>query len=352
MTTANSPRFGIVIPIYNTAPYIAECIRSLKAQQYKDFLAVCVDDGSTDGSHEALNEAVAGDERFLILENPHLGVSAARNRALEEIKQRRLDYVAFLDSDDIVEPTWLSDYAVAIQAAMKVGVALDYGVCGAKKLLRTGYQQVYQDCAQHALGRDEAIREFVKTDEAFNFRTNQTSFLGGKVFRLAALGDVYFQSPVDGVEDQAFVLEMLLRIERGVMLEQQNYIYRRRRSSLSMEHAHNTQLGWLYLKFTQRLPCTGSLARGVFTRTHELWWAQMRTLSMQKSPFYAEWARFGLALENLGRSTSMNMQQRKRHLLNRLHLLRGFLALKRRFGDGDYRIDRISEPLNEDALFP
>lgn len=45
-----SPTFSIVIPVYNVAPYLRECPDSVLAQAYTDWEAICVDDGSTDGS--------------------------------------------------------------------------------------------------------------------------------------------------------------------------------------------------------------------------------------------------------------------------------------------------------------
>lgn len=50
------PKFSIIIPVYNVAPYLRECLDSVLAQTFADREAICVDDGSTDGSGAILDE--------------------------------------------------------------------------------------------------------------------------------------------------------------------------------------------------------------------------------------------------------------------------------------------------------
>ena len=91
------PFFSIIIPVYNVAPYLRECLDSVLAQTFKDWEAICIDDGSTDGSGEILDEYGARDKRFRVLHQGNAGVSAARNRGLEEAKG---EWVLFMDPDD------------------------------------------------------------------------------------------------------------------------------------------------------------------------------------------------------------------------------------------------------------
>ena len=89
-----SPFFSIIIPVYNVAQYLKECLDSVLAQTFGDWECICVDDGSTDGSGEMLDVYARGDSRFRVFHQTNKGVSAARNLALEHATG---DVVCFAD---------------------------------------------------------------------------------------------------------------------------------------------------------------------------------------------------------------------------------------------------------------
>ena len=91
------PRFSIIVPIYNVAGYVGECIESLLHQTFSDFEVVCVNDGSTDASPAVAKRAANGDGRFVFVDRENGGLSAARNTGLAAATG---EYVCFLDSDD------------------------------------------------------------------------------------------------------------------------------------------------------------------------------------------------------------------------------------------------------------
>lgn len=99
------PYFSIIIPVYNVAPYLRECLDSVLAQTFTDWEAICVDDGSTDGSGAILDEYAAKDKRFRVFHKENGGVSSARNLALNNVKG---EWVGFLDGDDIYCPKMMS----------------------------------------------------------------------------------------------------------------------------------------------------------------------------------------------------------------------------------------------------
>ena len=96
--------FSIVIPVYNVAPYLRECLDSVRAQTFADWECICVDDGSTDGSGDILDEYASKDSRFRVIHQKNAGVSAARNKGLDEAQG---EWVVFLDGDDVLAPTSL-----------------------------------------------------------------------------------------------------------------------------------------------------------------------------------------------------------------------------------------------------
>ena len=96
--------FSVIIPVYNVESYLRECLDSMLAQTCGDWEAVCVDDGSTDGSGAILSDYASRDSRFRVVAQPNGGLSAARNTGLDHAQG---DCILFLDSDDWLEPDTL-----------------------------------------------------------------------------------------------------------------------------------------------------------------------------------------------------------------------------------------------------
>ena len=115
---------SIIMPSYNTAPYIAESINSVVAQTYADWELIIVDDASTDNTDEVVSTAKCHRERseaIIYLKNDrNRGAAYSRNRAIRKAKGR---WIAFLDSDD----TWTPDKLEKQIAFMtKNGYAFSY----------------------------------------------------------------------------------------------------------------------------------------------------------------------------------------------------------------------------------
>lgn len=113
------PKFSIIIPVYNVAPYLRECLDSVLAQTFTDWEAICVDDGSTDDSGAILDEYAANDSRFHVTHQANAGVSAARNVALDVA---RGEWLAFADGDDRIETGWLAHIADVISRYSDVAI--------------------------------------------------------------------------------------------------------------------------------------------------------------------------------------------------------------------------------------
>ena len=103
-------KVSVIVPVYGVAQYIERCVRSLMAQTLDDMEVLFVDDHGPDNSVDLIRQTLAGSPRasqFRILTPPHnLGAGMARNYALPEATG---EYVAFVDSDDWVEPTMFQE---------------------------------------------------------------------------------------------------------------------------------------------------------------------------------------------------------------------------------------------------
>jgi glycosyltransferase involved in cell wall biosynthesis len=103
------PTVSICIPTYNRRDYLRETLASIFAQTYKDYEVVIVDDGSTDGTEEILKKT-AYPVRYYWQENA--GDAAARNKLIELATG---EYIAFLDSDDLLVPDAIERMAAVMQ---------------------------------------------------------------------------------------------------------------------------------------------------------------------------------------------------------------------------------------------
>lgn len=95
--TTTVPLVSIIVPVYNTEKYLAECLDSVVAQTYPNIEIVCINDGSTDDSLSVLEEYAKKDSRIKVLTQKNSGVVAARNNAIEQAAGK---YILPLDSDD------------------------------------------------------------------------------------------------------------------------------------------------------------------------------------------------------------------------------------------------------------
>ena len=95
------PAISVIIPVFNAEAFLERCLGSLLGQTFADWEAVCIDDGSTDGSGALLDRLAAEDPRIRVLHKANAGVSEARNDALALAQG---DYLLFVDSDDFLHP--------------------------------------------------------------------------------------------------------------------------------------------------------------------------------------------------------------------------------------------------------
>ena len=92
--------FSIIVPVYNTKPYLRKCIDSILDQSYKDFELILVDDGSTDGSSDICDEYSSSDNRVTVIHKTNEGAASARKTGLQVAIG---EYVLCIDSDDYVD---------------------------------------------------------------------------------------------------------------------------------------------------------------------------------------------------------------------------------------------------------
>lgn len=107
---AQEAMVSVIVPVYNVAPYLPECIESILGQTYHNLELILVDDGSTDKSGAICDAYAERDSRVRVVHKANEGVSAARNTGLD---LARGEYISFVDSDDTID---LDTYEACLEA--------------------------------------------------------------------------------------------------------------------------------------------------------------------------------------------------------------------------------------------
>ena len=103
---------SVIIPVYNTKPYLNACLESVVGQTYRELEIILVDDGSTDGSGELCDEWERKDPRIRVIHKANGGQCEARNMGMEIAAG---EYIGFVDSDDVISPRMYETLIAAME---------------------------------------------------------------------------------------------------------------------------------------------------------------------------------------------------------------------------------------------
>jgi len=181
-------KVSFVIPAYNAAKTICRCLESVIAQTDDDWEAVIVNDGSQDNTYELLQLYAKKDARIIALTQKNQGPGMARNYAM---KHTCGDYIAFLDSDDYIEPYYVKSVKEKIRAELLDVVILDN----------------YYEKQSGELIRMEALSKFKGLSKADLIAVQMTGKMpwGGcrKVIRASILKENEIEYSCDAVGEEA-----------------------------------------------------------------------------------------------------------------------------------------------------
>ncbi len=106
VTTKGAPAVSVVVPCYGRGDMLHECLQSVVGQEFEDWEAIVVDDGTPTAEVRSAVEAVRDDRIRYVCHPRNLGPSAARNTGF---RSARADIVLSLDSDDLLDASFLQD---------------------------------------------------------------------------------------------------------------------------------------------------------------------------------------------------------------------------------------------------
>jgi glycosyltransferase involved in cell wall biosynthesis len=111
------PKVSVIIPCYNAMPYLSETVDSVLRQTYTNFEIIIIDDGSSDKTVEWASQLT--DPRIKLISQENKGAAGARNTG---IANSQGEYIAFLDADDLWEPTKLEKQVQCLDKNSSVGL--------------------------------------------------------------------------------------------------------------------------------------------------------------------------------------------------------------------------------------
>ena len=232
-------KISIIIPIYNVEKYLRRCLDSVLNQTFKDWEAICVDDGSPDKSGKIAEEYAKKDKRFVVIHKKNGGLSDARNAGMKKVKSK---YVMFLDSDDFIHPQMME-------------IAYSFAEKDKSDIVSFSYNRYYRVLLKirHVLGMntDNVVPWTIKkrynlskikrviSDNIFEYATEYTHNIGNKnrrwlikhcqvwksLYKTSLIKDINF---IKGIlfEDFPWWSEVLLKNPRTTIVNLPLYFYR------------------------------------------------------------------------------------------------------------------------------
>lgn len=217
-----SPLISVIIPVYNVAKYLKECVESVLTQTFEDFEILLVDDGSTDNSGEICDEFSLENKKIKALHKKNGGLSSARNYGMLHSTGK---YIIFLDSDDY----WMDKDILSLLIEKAESENLDVVRGEFVNVDAKGKQLFTPDLPEETLNLQNQI---LSSYEMMKFVINGRFFSWLFMFRKSAIGCLRFDENRKFQEDIDFAIKFFSKNYRCGYLPIQFYAYRQRENSI------------------------------------------------------------------------------------------------------------------------
>ncbi|PTJ23482.1 hypothetical protein BU035_12390 [Staphylococcus simulans] len=211
--------YSVVLPVYNAEKTIQKTVKSILQNKTKqDFEVIIVNDGSTDGTKEVLQQ-LEKDNRFKVIHQENKGVSAARNKALDAIDLKS-DYVVFVDDSDTISNNYIEEHLKVLKKYPEINLSI------APVTLEKGNKRF----PQNLNFRFDIKEDLVKIDDKPNFVQYH---LGGTVFRSKVFKESKrrFSENLRFWEDALLINTVILKDKKYGLVKNAEYVYDRNNTS-------------------------------------------------------------------------------------------------------------------------
>ena len=215
------PKVSVIIPVYNVEKYLRKCLESIFKQTYKNIEIIVVNDGSTDGSCQVLNDLKEEDDRLIIINKKNGGLSSARNAGIEAATG---EYLVFVDSDDWIDEKYIEN----------MYVISDTYDCD---IVQCGYESVFFDDSNIKEDKSNINRQpLLYTVKEFSYTTYtllswQCNLAWNKLYKKSLFQNIRF--PVGKIhEDEFTIYKVVWSANRIGVVSDKLYYYRYRSESI------------------------------------------------------------------------------------------------------------------------
>ena len=216
---------SIVIPVYNVESYISQCLDSIVNQSYRNLEIILIDDGSTDRSGEICDKYAAKDARIIVKHQKNGGAANAKNAAL---KIASGDYLAFVDSDDYVEPD-AYDYMISILEEYDADV------------IQGSFRYIYKNKKEDYPATDKNM-EYGTIEYLKKYTENWTcALLWDKLYKRSLFQDIFFEEG-HVVDDEFFTYQGMMNARKIICVPEIVYNYRKRKSSVTSNPDYQSRI--------------------------------------------------------------------------------------------------------------
>ena len=274
---------SVIIPVYNGAQFLPDCIHSLTEQDYANLQIILIDDGSTDTTLTLCQSYGMTDRRVVVLSGPHSGVSAARNRGLSVATG---DYIFFLDCDDAIHPKLLRSlvdametHQVSIAGSRPVPVSNDRWYMLPMLISRSSEPARFSVCrCGEILQKSYRVRNYFGN-------------IAGVMLRRELIGSTRFVEELNIGEDHLFIYQNLIKCTEAAALQQRWYYFRR--------HIGNTVVAYDFDRFWKH-----------FLRMKLKWQSEL-DMGRRKNAVLEKRAAYAMFLEYLRRNQMSILDQHR-----------------------------------------
>lgn len=206
---------SVIIPVYNVAAYLPQCLDSVLSQSYSDLQVIVIDDGSTDTSGAICDEYAAKDPRVVVIHQKNGGAAAAKNAGLRVATGK---YLSFVDSDDYLEPDAYAHMVVQLEVS-------DADV------IQCSFCNVFPDkMVLHAVQGEQT--EFMCVQYLERYTKDWTcGLLWDKLYVRSIFDGIFFEEG-HKIDDEYFTYRGIMNARKIVRNNFVVYNYRKRRSSV------------------------------------------------------------------------------------------------------------------------
>ncbi len=203
----------IFTTVYNLEPYLHKFFEQVNDQSFKDYELLILDDGSTDNSLNICKEYAEKDDRIRIIELEHMGISAARNVALQSINT---EFATSLDGDDYFDKDYLK-HLVDAQKKYDADLVISNVIT---------YRESMEELWRFVYRKEELFtKEDYPTILPKLILEDRITFLYGKLYRTEYLKDVRVEENVPLGSDLMIACQYVLKINSIVVIEDYDYHY-------------------------------------------------------------------------------------------------------------------------------